>query len=88
MANIRDKEEDPFTRRKCMPRLVTFVSNQPTPHSDILTIIQITCMLARLHNHCCLLFLLLQSKDGTEAVELGATETKVVFIDHALNHDR
>ena len=26
MANIKDKEEDPFTRRKCMPRLVTFVS--------------------------------------------------------------
>jgi RNA polymerase-associated protein RTF1 len=25
MATIRDKEEDPFTRRKCMPRLVTFV---------------------------------------------------------------
>ncbi|XP_019849879.1 PREDICTED: RNA polymerase-associated protein RTF1 homolog [Amphimedon queenslandica] len=24
MANIKDKEEDPFTRRKCMPRLVTF----------------------------------------------------------------
>jgi hypothetical protein len=24
MATIRDKEEDPFTRRKCMPRLVTF----------------------------------------------------------------
>ena len=26
MASIKEKEEDPFTRRKCMPRLVTFVS--------------------------------------------------------------
>ena len=28
MASIKEKEEDPFTRRKCMPRLVTFVSTR------------------------------------------------------------